>query len=100
MSKSTRVGLTVSSEVLTSLDAFCELTGYSRAAVIQSLFVNTVPRMTEHALRSGWYPLEPSVIGRYRGASGAVLDDLIISALNSVDYSEYQYDLLAGTSHE
>jgi len=99
MSKSTRVSLTVSSDVLTSLDSFCELTGYSRAAVLQSLFVNTVPQMTEHALRNGWYPLSSSV-GRYRGASGAVLDDLIISALESVDYSEYQYDLLAGTSHE
>ena len=100
MSKSTRVSLTVSSDVLSSLDAFCELTGYSRAAVLQSLFVNTVPQMTEHALRCGWYPLEPSVVGRYRGASGAVLDGLIVSALTSADYSEYQYDLLAGSSHE
>jgi len=99
MSNCTRVGVSLSPELLDSLDSFCELVGYSRAAVLQSLLVNLMPSLAVHATRNGWHPL-PTSDGRYRGASGRVLDTLIVDALGELDYRELQYDLLSGEPHE
>ena len=97
MSKSTRVGVTLSPDTLASLDALCHSTGYSRAAVLQSLLLNTIPYIEEHSYRVGWFSLSSSR-ARHRGASGRALDLMISDALGSVNYREIQDDLLRGAT--
>jgi len=85
--KSTRVGLSLSPDLIASLDSLCGVTGYSRAAVLHSLLVNTLPEMSNYAERFGWFPLDGDNC-RYRGASAARLDSLIAELLLGIDHEE------------
>lgn len=88
MSKSTRVSVSLSPELVASLDGLCGLTGYSRAAVLHSLLSLTLPDMCEQSVRLGVTPYEENC--RYRGASADRLDALVSKLLRNLD-SEGQY---------
>lgn len=91
-SKSTRVSLSLPSDLLASLDGICAATGYSRAAVLHSLLVNTLPEMCFNVERAGWSPDDANC--RYRGASAEKLDSLLAELLLSLSYREYRDQLL------
>lgn len=82
-SKSTRVGLSLPTDLIACLDDLCAATGYSRSAVLHSLAVNALPEMSSNAIRLGVEPLDSQC--RYRGASATRLDLLIGKLLLSLE---------------